>query len=548
MNTENDRHFDELIGDILEKNLPADVDRRLRWQLESFRCQLIEMDKSGVHRPMTLGRTKRRAVLCLAGVAAALLVGLAVGLLGSAPTWAQVVAAVRAKPWVHATVKTTTGKTAEFWLSAEREVAASRDDDRICFDNYPEKSRYTYDTRKKTLVREPESRVDREQWQSMLNLFDAVFHGDATLSNPLPGTQLVGQKHRTLTEAGRSWTDYQLDLTADSAGVRLTFRVDPRTRLPKSMAFVSTPHSDAPKMASIEAEFVFDYPEQGPADIYALGVPRSARVDDRVPHGELARLLDGINNSRDKFPQTYLAAVSRGNAKALPQFIWRKGEKWRREYRFPRTPEDRAAFKRLSPPPAGPQAAVWWKETTKNWRAMPMEICDGAAIYAQVGKTEKDEWKKIENGASLRLISNYLPERAGYPLPPGSAWSCSIDLDMHPSSGPPGTVLLTSRPAADAATHVRLSRFWVDPAKSFLGVRQEYSDVDPKAGPNRGIDTYSVDGIAQAPNGVWYPTVIHWKSTTGTGSKEESSEQTWTYSIDFTTDIPDALFRIEGNK
>jgi hypothetical protein len=98
--------------------------------------------------------------------------------------------------------------------------------------------------------------------------------------------------------------------------------------------------------------------------------------------------------------------------KPIPEFVWRKGERWRREYRFPpaRTPEDRRAFKELKFPTAGPNAAAWWEETTKGWNVSPMEICDGTAVYSNTSKSEKAEWKKVRSGAWLNPILRYLPE------------------------------------------------------------------------------------------------------------------------------------------
>ena len=48
MTTDNDRQIDELIGNALKDNVPADVEQRLRTQLDGFRCGLGEVDNSAV--------------------------------------------------------------------------------------------------------------------------------------------------------------------------------------------------------------------------------------------------------------------------------------------------------------------------------------------------------------------------------------------------------------------------------------------------------------------------------------------------------------------
>ncbi len=55
----------------------------------------------------------------------------------------------------------------------------------------------------------------------------------------------------------------------------VTFIVDSQTHLPRSMIgrFTGEPQS---------MNFEFDYPATGPADIYALGVPKNAKLIDRA--------------------------------------------------------------------------------------------------------------------------------------------------------------------------------------------------------------------------------------------------------------------------
>ena len=497
--------------------------------------------------------TRRRAALGVVASAALVLVSVVVWVTGSDLSWAQVVAAVQAKPWIRATAKVPEVGTYESWFSPVRQVSASRDGENVFFDDYREKVRYRYESQKKTLVREPESPAGKAQSLSFQRLFDAIFRGNTKLDNPFPGVEIVNQKNRHLREAGRSWTEYQLDLRADSFDRRLTFRVDPQSRLVESMTVVSTTRGDSPKEKHDEVKFTFDYPEQGPADIYALGVPRTATIDDRVPKGELARLHDGVKNSRDRFPRTYLAIVTRSvrsGSRPIPMFIWRKEEKWRREYRLPvaRTPEERKVFNELKPPPAGPTAAAWWRETTKGWRMNPIEICDGSAVYGDTSKTEKAEWKKVRSGSDLGSYRSYLPEIQGYPNLPGPSKSVSIELDAHPKDGPPGTVLLIARSlqGKQAPSHWQSSLFWIDPARSYLVMQSERTDSDPEPGnPESRKERYVVDRAAQAPNGVWYPTIVRRESMSGAEGKEKPAEETWTFSVDFGTEIPDDLFNKE---
>jgi len=499
--------------------------------------------------------TRRRAALSVVASAALVLVGVVVWVTGSDLSWAQVVAAVQAKPWIHGTVKWPDGRTHESWFSPLRQVSAGGDSEQLVFNDYREKVRYIYDSQEKTLVFEPESPAVTERSLSFQRLFDAIYRGNAKLDNPFPEMEIVNQKKRHLREGGRSWIEYQLELRADWGDVRLTFRVDPQSRLVESMTDITTPRGDASREKHSEVKWTFDYPEQGPADIYALGVPRTATIDDRVPKGELARLYDGVKNGRDRFPRTYLAIVThslRSGSQPIPMFIWRKEKKWRREYRLPvaGTPEERKAFRGLKFPPAGPEAAAWWKDTTKGWRVNPLEMCDGSAVYADTSKTEKIEWKKDHIGTDLGSYGSYLPEKLGYPGLPGRSPSVSVELDMHPKDGPPGTVLLIARSSGKPAlSHWQGSRFWIDPARSYLVMQSERTDSDPEPGKSESrTQRYSVDRVAQAPNGVWYPIIVRRESMSGAEGKEKPTEETWTFSMDFKTEIPDDLFKVESSR
>jgi hypothetical protein len=112
-------------------------------------------------------------------------------------------------------------------------------------------------------------------------------------------------------------------------------------------------------------------------------------------------------------------------------------------------------------------------------------------------------------------------------------------------------VLLIARTTAHkgAAGDGRIFRYWIDPAKSYLVMRHEWTDSALEPGKS-GLrnETYLVDGVAQAPNGVWYPTLVRRVSLDGAQGQEKRAEETWTFSVDFKTEIPDGLFKVESSQ
>lgn len=87
----------------------------------------------------------------------------------------------------------------------------------------------------------------------------------------------------------------------------MTFRVDRTTQLPVEMRSTEKFASNDP---TDERIYAIDYPETGPSDIYALGVPRDAKVVDR----RRAR----IKTSKDI--KEFLAVYERARSKPLEPF------------------------------------------------------------------------------------------------------------------------------------------------------------------------------------------------------------------------------------
>jgi len=124
-------------------------------------------------------------------------------------------------------------------------------------------------------------------------MFQAIFRGEAALESPIPSLDVVQQQQRRFKENGREWIEYdftlrrQTRLSKENDVMRMVFRIDPNTLLPQRMT-LATLNKEQPE----SIEFLLDYPKTGLVDVYALGVPRSAQVVDRVPNDDLARLIE----------------------------------------------------------------------------------------------------------------------------------------------------------------------------------------------------------------------------------------------------------------
>jgi len=69
----------------------------------------------------------------------------------------------------------------------------------------------------------------------------------------------------------------------------------------------------------VKVEIAFDYPAEGPADIYALGAPREAPVEDRMPPPDLDRIMKIVQQNRRDFGD-YLAIAGESKDPSLASY------------------------------------------------------------------------------------------------------------------------------------------------------------------------------------------------------------------------------------
>jgi len=513
---------------------------------------------ASAERHGTMGnRRLRRSALAIAAVAAVLLVCLLPWLAGARTGWAAVVEAVQARPWIHATVTGPDGQTGEFWFSFVHAVSASRGDGVMGFCDHRVGIVHFYDSANKQLIRSADVYGrNREGLQRFQGAFEAIFRGEEKLDSPLIAANVVHEKRRRVSADGTTWIEYELLLEMAAKRARLVFRVDPGTRLPESMRLVVLDEGEA------ETTFHFDYPEEGPADVYALGVPRDAELVDRVPKGDLTRLLRGVKASRERFPTSYYAIVinspmpSDNPMRAYHSFthFWRKANKWRLEWCFPDGSKGREALLRMHQrireaklPAPGDDLTAWRKTWLVDFKFGPAAVCDGETIYRNTSSLFEPTWEVFQKvnsqtaGSYLPLVpSECVPERVAYPGLLAPSEQFAVELTEAPDEGPPGTVLYEVRPTVENAggLEMKLVRYWIDPARSCVNLRYEQEGADGE----RSI--YVKEGLQQTPNGLWYPTVVRWKNH---GMEQEDGEgradAVWYLYVDFDAELPDSLFQ-----
>ena len=488
-------------------------------------------------------RSRQKTVF---GFAAAVAACVILGLWFSRPSdlWAEVVRAVQVKPWIHGTLQgANPGESREFWFSTSRGSGGSRDAEQTSFFDDRLKTVCRYNAKEKVLYRLPISAEYLAESQQFLETVQGLFHGDAKLKAEVPGMILKDQERTQTAKDGRRWDEYELVYQIPSrsdADVRMTFVVDAQTRLPHSMTMKST--------RGESVEWTFDYPENGPADIYALGVPKDAKLVDRIPTDDMSRILAAMEAGRDRFddfhaivirdlPRDMLPGHGPGRKFPMAFLVWKKGTRWRVEVGM-------AAALLNDPVPPNQDKKEWVREACKKAFFTTCNVCDGKAVYAGEMPSES---KKHKNFALLATAdqadswcSQVMPAQWCYPRTfnaPNDRTEETVNL--KPSEGPPNTILVTSRVMHPRPNEVPFERFWLDPHRGYAVVRNDLLNTDPAKPPGDRDLQNLMDQWEQTPSGVWYPTRV------GTGLlKEIETGGTWYHFIlDFNADMPDDLFK-----
>ena len=363
-----------------------------------------------------------------------------------------------------------------------------------------------------------------------MTLADGVF---------LPRFRIVKQGQRTVTEQGRRWFLYKLELQRESDGpeppptevpsATVEIRVDPEKMLPELMTLME---------GKVKMEYTFDYPNEGPADIYALGIPRDTPVEDRMPPAELERIIKIVEQNRHEF-DNYLA-VSSDNSRV--HIVWRKGEKLLVDRCGMEQYIQRRKMERV-----GKSVHVASAADLRNWWREYGDEIKSSGVLERLSRKQSDPGRyRVELLAYPQIAIN-LQQAA-------SASLVTAHLDPKGQNGPAGSVrvelLYSHQGAATDRVLLRKEEYWLQPKYGYAVARQEVFslskvDDDPPRKETRLV--YEYDDFRQTPGGIWYPTVSRLKYASWAPNKNkpgglEFHDEVRYFYLDFTAELPDELF------
>lgn len=508
------------------------------------KCQLPEASSANsslVPRSKPWLRSRRSWLLMAAATVAIVCVSLFWSN-SSQNAWAEVAVQVRGKPWIHFQ-SGEDGTRRELWLSIPRDVAALKDLHIARFDDQRAGVRYELNTDANKIIRMPI--LDPIGGQSMTRFFGAIFQGNAQVGDRFAEDRIVKQLRRNITDNGQPWVEYELQLERAEQQATVIVRVDPETNLPVWMV-VRVPKG--PHRAEEEnLRYTIDYPADGPADIYGLGVDKSLAVEDRVPPADLAKIIEILNKSREGL-DNYLAVVQRG--RGFPTIVHRRGEQWRVSLSVP----TQNGFQN---PPTEGDLNAWWREQLKTFQMQQILLCDGQYVYrydwsGAIPVSKRDQSIRPGEGhAAAHFHVNAheaMVEFHAFPLIESTAQS-TVTFDPQGTGGPEGSVLIQMNFTTPEPQAYRTAKYWLDPKRGYVAMKSEMSDcasleADPTAGIDQKRPTYEFSEFRQSPQGLWYPTIRATKFALPPRKEGgERKDLVTTYHLDFTAELPDDLFQ-----
>lgn len=240
----------------------------------------------------------------------------------------------------------------------------------VTYLNYQTGQQSRYDPQKKTItITRLESNPMMDSMAGASNIFEAfmtLLDAQVKLGG---GTVEQGQ----LIENGTALTTFTLTFANGNEQIRLL--ADP---VAKRMVRMSTMDKNEAGRWRAGCSTDFDYPADGPADLYALGVPKDATIVDLTPKPEMIDLGEKLEANRRAFADTYFAVMymevppashTSATYDLLPSaatLAWKKAGR----YRF----DHFSAVVRVNQDTATPTDMAVAEERTKGWDVYSVDL------------------------------------------------------------------------------------------------------------------------------------------------------------------------------
>jgi hypothetical protein len=519
---------------VLTETLPHDavsrvVDRAKRLEMTVSRGSSTANESATRIRTRSPRRFLAWGASGATAIAAALLLTLFFFSSSTSVSFAEILAAAGSRPWVHGITTYSDGErsaTSESWVSAAHRIAAIKFGDHRQFEDIETGVSLQYDAKEGRIYRIPSLplREGRVTEAHLPGLLDKLIADNADSRDLFYGERVIKAERHEEQENGKKWLEYLIHLQRiDNASINRTVRIrlDRATQLPELW--------EERQANGAVAMTRFDYPDSGPRNIYELGVPKTAKLIDRVPKGDLARIIAAQQAGRKRF-DAYDAIVVQhtdGVPTSYDHLMNLSVKRVRRKAGQYRVDQLLIAKEGLVVPAPGTDMRQWWKDNRDHYWSVPQLIFDGKTTHFykmlddHLAPGKKPNLSVVSYKEVPMLMPTddspvewpqLLPEQCCRPQLWTSDKTREFDVDAEAKDGPSGSVrvIITTKSKPRSG---ELFRYWLDPDRDYV-LRKEISAVfDHRTNKLAYLNTEEYDEFAKSPSGKWYPQLVRRKTS-----------------------------------
>ena len=468
---------------------------------------------------------------------------------------AQVTENMKKMPWMHLIIKgLDKGKkgTQEKWVSFEgKGIWISKElDGSVIFLDYGKHKNYTYDPVSRTITSSYLHGYVTPEDELLSPLFMLEFFIKEADKQNAEITRTVGVYQNKDVEIN------EMQLLLDDRNHKIKLLVDSERALILAGFVKST---DSNNNIVIDAEMQFEYPEHGPANIYDVGVPGSAKLVSNLPPDYVLDILAKYQSCREKMLNQYIAVVTDSTIKRV-EIIYRNGNSMKTEHLYPRNYESWTEYSNKME--INFDSLLKWWTNNDNSRLSDIYLYDGQNDYFVYGLPDEPKSYKTQG---------HNPNHKGLAdigWPNISQWISSdrefriIDTDYSMQNSliciealMPGVITTISSGEQHVSLPTR-SLYYIDPYHDYICVKADfYSQLDApwhkdtswldgieRSDIREDSTTYNeVVDLAQANSGHWYPKKIK-KWTVKNSSKSPERITFETVYLKTNPEFPEGIF------
>jgi len=484
-----------------------------------------------------------------------LIVFLVSSIVNQSSSQAELPAGLKDRPWLHAV-----SDRDEWWISAERQVEAFRmGDQHFTFLNLKADEIDEYQASRGVIRR---SRLRASQKDMTYVVFE-LLKGNENVDWPPSGNFIPTRTNSRIEIEGKKYTqiDFDLNEVTTTLVIKVTFRIDPETKLIESWTISS---SDGDELKS-----KIDYLKEGPVDIYALGAPRDAKVISRIPSEKMQRIIDQTIGNRQHLNPYTAYILGTYDIKETLVYVYRTrrvGSRWLVEMADPKELRDlKSRLKKEQGAPTNEKDLItWWKSKVESLSFVPEQLSDGKIAYrflpsksgepqfilplfSVIGSVDPRPSFGM-NPESMAYAGHYAFSNEDYAsieeissIGPSGIIEVPNSIEENSSIGPPGMTLISR-----GMLPIGVSRTWLDPTRGNAAVRHEFE-------ANGSIGATVAEELQQSPTGIWYATRVRSGHISAPGetfdatSTDKNGDRISTsveyFVLDFDSPIPDDVFK-----